>query len=179
MRWRDLPPDVRAVAVHEAGHGVMGELLGWRVRFLRLDDAGGLCRLTDAPPAPWVDLVVSAAGHAAERSLRGRVRGGVSWTDRAEAAAVVEMAGVEAWNCPEAVWDVEERLWPAFEGESVRQAVRWVVRELARVGYLSRNSFLALARPALVDHETRRAVRLFCRRMAVEVLERHLEGQGA
>ncbi|MBA4189799.1 MAG: hypothetical protein C0467_17595 [Planctomycetaceae bacterium] len=172
LKWRELPPAVRAVSLHESGHATTAELLGWKVRSLELHaDGGGVCWLSGAPPAPWVDLVVSAAGHAAEMHYRGRVRGGGSWTDRAEAAAVVEQTGVEAWECPEAVLELEERLWPVLELDSVRQAIVRVSRELARMRCLTRRMFVALAEPALND-ETRREVRRFCRRTVLEVVER-------
>lgn len=171
MRWRDLDVEDRAVAIHEAGHGVVGELLGWRVRCLHVsDDAGGLCQFVGQPASPAVDVIVSAAGHAAEKHWFGRIVGpAISDEDREFAGDAFETVGVEPWLAMLAVRELEEQIWPIFADDAVSEAVEAVARSLAREGYLSRRSFLRLAGPAL-DRSTRRLVRRFTRRVAVDVL---------
>jgi hypothetical protein len=175
MKWRDLSTLEKAIAYHEAaGHALLGELLNWRVRFLRSNGEEGLCQFIGKAPTPLVDLVVSAGGHAAEAWYCGGVVGGGSYSDREEAASAVERAGLEEWESPFAVADVEARLWPVFASDAVSAAARRVARALGRRGYLSRREFLSLAAPAL-NRSTRRRVRRYCSRMAMEVFSKHLE----
>src|SRR5688500_8357132 len=87
------PPidDATRVAFHEAGHAVMAELLGRRVRYVSVapdGDSRGTCRLADGPAwfeddrergatrrqRRWVrrEVVIAAAGGLAERMVTGR-----------------------------------------------------------------------------------------------------------
>lgn len=158
----------------------MGELLGWRVRSIEVHpDGSGVCWFAGAAPAPWAEIATTVAAHAAELHFRGRVWNRGSVSDREDVVGLLVRAGLDENDAPFVGAALEQQVWPLWELDSVREAVVRVSRELARMRHLSRNSFLALARPALVDHETRRAVRRFCRRTVLEIVEGHLEGQGA
>jgi Peptidase M50B-like len=59
-------PDPAGTAIHEAGHAVLGHLLGLRVKQVVLHpEGGGTCQFTTRPPVRTA-LVVLAAGEAAE-----------------------------------------------------------------------------------------------------------------
>lgn len=165
-RWSEQSRLTRAIALHEAGHGVLGEALGWRVQYLSMDRReGGLCQFRSLAPSLWVDTVVSAAGHAAERNYFGRVIGSGSAPDRECAYDALEVAGLDLADSIGAAEEIEAGLWPVFTAEAVERAVLDVARALADDRCLTRREFLALAEPAL-RRSTRQHVRRFCRRLA-------------
>ncbi len=174
-RWRDLSPKVRAVSIHESGHAVTGELLGWRVRSIEVHaDGNGVCWFAGAAPNPWAEVATTVAAHGAELHFRGRVRNRGSVSDRVDVVELLVRAGLDEDDAPFAGAALERQVWPLWELDSVREAVVRVSRELARMRRLTRRMFIALAEPALTD-ETRRAVRRFCRRTVAGIIEGYLE----
>ncbi len=91
--WHDLPRAWRRIAVHEAGHAVIGEMCGYRVAEISLaDGVGGMVRfLRDA--APWAMIAAGCAGHAAEAVLSGRGLKSASLSDRRTVAELFDDAG--------------------------------------------------------------------------------------
>jgi len=175
--WSDLSRLERVIALHEAAHAVLGEVLGWRVKRLVMNRRQGVCRFQASEPAPWINVVVSAAGHAVERHRYGRVIGSGSQTDRESVYAALEVAGVDISDGILAADDIEADLWPVFEHAAVERAVTATAHVLAEGRYLVRSEFLSLAAPAL-QHPTRRRVRRFCARLARDIHAKNFTREG-
>jgi hypothetical protein len=176
--WRNLPVEVRRTAYHEAGHGVLGELLGWPVRYVRLfRGGGGVCMFKGKAPSAWIDLAVSAGGFAAEGwfgipmpSVAGAQH------DRQDGLAVMERAGLIGMNAAAAVLTVETQLWPVFADDGVDAAVKRVALALVKSErwHLGRAEFLRAADLNDLGAETVENVRRFCRRVVKDVQRKHL-----
>jgi hypothetical protein len=179
MNWSELPLIERAVAIHEGAHAVLAELIQWPVKAVNLWQGGhaGDCRYLIEAPNPWVDLIISSAGHSAERHFFGCVVDAPSGSDRHEAAKDFASAGLEEWATPWAVRQLERDLWPVFIITPIRLAVREVAITLVERRHIDREEFLSAARPALRSDRLARRTRRFCRRLAVDVLAQHLEGE--
>lgn len=134
-----------STAVHEAGHAVIGELLGGQVRRLWLgtDARNGMTetlytrRGRRRPIDPILLACAHLAGHEAEARLCGRP---LSLLPQGDLRALLAM-GIERGEPLNAV------------GRATRQLVRWherairrVARALLREGRLGRRAFLAALR---------------------------------
>ena len=177
MTWSKLPLIERACALHEGSHAVVSELLFWTVESVSLNSGGqaGMCCLRGAAPRPWIDIIVSLAGHAAERHFCGRVIDAPSEPDRRAAEKKLRTAGLEDWSAPWVARELESEMWPLFTNGSIKTAVFEVASELVRLRALNRPRFLSAARPALRSATLARMVRRFCERLTMKALAAHIE----
>lgn len=171
MLWDDAPHDWRRLAAHEAGHAVIAEFLAWRVEAIFITPGiGGEVRTVDVAPAPWIEIAVGAAGHAAEAALCGGLHD-LSYSDRRRVADAFEGAGADSFAC----LDVEGQI-ALLVATSPR--LRWRIVAVARAlveagGRLNRQEFLRIAgHHSRLRNEVRRA----CRQIVREALQDSMDG---
>lgn len=133
-----------STAVHEAGHAVIGELLGGRVRrlWLGIDARNGMTetfypRRGRRPIDPIMLACSHLAGHEAEVRLCGRPP---SLLPHGDLRALLAM-GVERGESLNAIGRTTRQLVRRHEA-----AIRRVARALVRHGHLDRRAFLAALR---------------------------------
>ncbi len=131
--------DFRSLCLHEAAHAVVGELLGWRVRSARVwrSRLEGEVNFASSCRRPWVDAIVSAAGHAAELASWTDAVPIPSHTDRREVRDALRGCGAVRPTDAE-VKGMEQQLAILFLVEPIRAAVERVARTLAPLRRLSR-----------------------------------------
>lgn len=168
--WSEIGAGMREAATHEAGHAVLGEILGMPPARLEITGGGeGVCWYARRSHLPWVRIAVAAAGHGAVLAIRGRAD--VSFQDRVDNAGELERLGAD--DGAGAAVRVERGLWPVFTLPAVRRAVRAVARVLAEQGgELNRAGFKYAAGSAIRSRALRRRVRLFCREAVLRVVLR-------
>lgn len=133
-----------STAVHEAGHAVIGELLGGQVRRLWLgsDARNGMTETVYArrgrrPIDPIMLACAHLAGHEAEARLCGRP---LNLLPQGDLRALLAM-GVERGESLNAIGRTTRQLVRRHEA-----AIRRVARALVRHGHLDRRAFLAALR---------------------------------
>jgi hypothetical protein len=107
--------DLRALAVHEAGHAVVAQRLGLVITKIELEDLDGYSFVLDSDRArPNVQLAMLKAGVAAEREILGAemVMRPHDNSDQQRIADVLAL--------------IDRRLWPSLLAQAQQQAQRMV-----------------------------------------------------
>lgn len=161
-----LPYDLRAVSVHEAGHAVAAFLLGHRVTRAWVCRRAFVGRVQHRRPGcrMWTSAIVSAAGHAAELAVIGKIRNPGS--DYSNICLGIRAVDRSAEEVPaEDVVLLERRVARVFDLLDLHGLILRVAAPLARCGKITGSELERVGGLALQDTLLRHRFSGTCRRL--------------